>query len=123
MIRSAVGRTTPALPTFTSALESTTFSIKTKEDPPLGTTPDALARTYARFASFGTVAKARLKDIGPYVNTPFVARDMLAITKAHGFDKLKYWGISYGTVLGMSVLLLERTELISIRINIRFYVP
>jgi hypothetical protein len=100
---SAVGRTTPVLPTFTSALESTTFSIKDSQDPPFGSTPDALARTYARYASLGTVAGVRLKEIGPYVNTPFVARDMLAITKAHGFDKLKYWGISYGTVLGISI--------------------
>jgi hypothetical protein len=77
-----------------------TFSIKVEEDPPLGATPDSVARTYARFASYGAVAETRLKDIGPYVNTPFVARDMLAMTRAAGFEKLKYWGISYGTVLG-----------------------
>jgi hypothetical protein len=71
-----------------------------EEDAPLGTTADSVARTYARFASYGAVAETRLRDIGPYVNTPFVARDMLAMTKASGFDRLKYWGVSYGTVLG-----------------------
>jgi pimeloyl-ACP methyl ester carboxylesterase len=80
--------------------ELTTFSIKVEDDPPMGSTPDAVARMYARFASYGKVAEQRLKNIGPYISTPFVARDMLAITKAHGFDKLKYWGVSYGTVLG-----------------------
>jgi hypothetical protein len=93
-------RTTPLPQGFTSSEELTTFSVKAGEDPPLGTTPDAVARTYARWATFGSVMETRLKDVGPYVSTPFVARDMLAMTKAAGFPKLKYWGVSYGSVLG-----------------------
>jgi hypothetical protein len=76
-----------------------TFSIKVEDDPPLGE-PGAVARTYARFQSFGQVAQGRVENIAPYVSTPQVARDMLAITQAAGFPKLKYWGISYGTILG-----------------------
>jgi hypothetical protein len=125
MSYSAVGRTTPNLHAFTSTLDASTFSIKVNQDPPLDTTPDALARTYARFASFGAVAKAHSKDIGPYVSTPFVARDMLAITKALGFDKLKFWGISYSTVLGLCNLFrfLAIIVLIKHRDDIRLYVP
>jgi pimeloyl-ACP methyl ester carboxylesterase len=93
-------RTTPSLRGFTDTEELMTFSIKVEEDPALGATPDSVARTYARFDSYGTVAKTRLSGVAEYISTPTVARDMLAITKAHGFDKLSYWGISYGTVLG-----------------------
>jgi pimeloyl-ACP methyl ester carboxylesterase len=93
-------RTTPSLRGFTDTEELMTFSIKVDEDPPLGATPDSVARTYARYDSYGTVAKTRLSGVAEYVGTPTVARDMLAITKAHGFDRLSYWGVSYGTVLG-----------------------
>jgi hypothetical protein len=87
------------------------------EDPPLGATPDAVARMYARFASVGAVAETRLKDIGPYVSTPFVARDMLAMTKAAGFPKLKYWGISYGSVLGKSGWGIEQGQMLTMSRN------
>jgi pimeloyl-ACP methyl ester carboxylesterase len=80
--------------------EAGTVLIKTVDNPPIGSTPDALNRLYARYKSYAPVAEARLKDVAPYVNTPFVARDMLAITTASGFSKLKYWGFSYGATLG-----------------------
>jgi hypothetical protein len=38
---------------------------------------------------------------------------MLAITKAAGFPKLKYWGVSYGTALGegLSIALINEVDL------------
>tara|TARA_R110002003_G_scaffold534_23_gene20372 strand:- start:3645 stop:4856 length:1212 start_codon:yes stop_codon:yes gene_type:complete len=42
-------------------------------------------------------------DIARFMNTPFVARDMLAIVDALGEDGLlRFWGRSYSTVLGQT---------------------
>ncbi|KAK8129356.1 hypothetical protein PG999_001736 [Apiospora kogelbergensis] len=35
-----------------------------------------------------------------HISTAYHARDMLEISKKAGFDKVRYWGISYGTILG-----------------------
>ncbi|KAK8086209.1 alpha/beta-hydrolase [Apiospora phragmitis] len=35
-----------------------------------------------------------------HISTAYHARDMLEISKKAGYDKVRYWGISYGTILG-----------------------
>jgi pimeloyl-ACP methyl ester carboxylesterase len=105
-----VGRTTPSLSGFTSS-ELSTLAINILEDPLLGTTPDSVARTYARFASFGQVAEKRINDMAHYISTPFVARDLLAITKAHGFDKLTSYGVSYGTVISKPTCIVHPADI------------
>ena len=43
----------------------------------------------------GDIAASRSRKYAEHVSTPVVARDMLSIVKAHGLDKLQYWGFSY----------------------------
>ncbi|KAK8134814.1 alpha/beta-hydrolase [Apiospora sp. TS-2023a] len=35
-----------------------------------------------------------------HISTSYHARDMLEISRKVGYDKVRYWGISYGTILG-----------------------
>ncbi|KAJ7440991.1 TAP-like protein-domain-containing protein [Mycena latifolia] len=58
--------------------------------PSLNTSHDVSASRY--------VGKNRdTEELLQYITTDNVARDMLRITEAFGFEKLQYWGISYGT--------------------------
>jgi len=46
-------------------------------------------REYAAAQIYGDLAARRLAGLGPYVGTAAVARDVLAITKAHGTDRIR----------------------------------
>ncbi|KAJ7667444.1 hypothetical protein B0H14DRAFT_2658115 [Mycena olivaceomarginata] len=64
-------------------------------------TTDALAHMYARAQIEGRLAEARnTEGFLQYITTDYTARDMLTITEAFGFEKVQYWGVSYGSVLG-----------------------
>ncbi|KAJ7122629.1 alpha/beta hydrolase fold-domain-containing protein [Mycena crocata] len=77
----------------------------------------AIPEGWARAHLLGRLAAARdAAGILKYITTDNVARDMLYITEKFGFNKLNYYGISYGTVLGatFAALFPDRVERILI---------
>ncbi|KOS22357.1 Tripeptidyl aminopeptidase [Escovopsis weberi] len=93
-----VGDTLP-FSCFDSDAERATFFANF----PAGTNDSdtSLGLTWAYGTAFAEICHNRNKDIGQLMSTAFIARDMMQIVDALEEDKLlRYYGFSYGTVLG-----------------------
>ncbi|KAJ6505884.1 hypothetical protein C8R47DRAFT_1209822 [Mycena vitilis] len=67
----------------------------------LSASSNAIPQAWGRAHLLGSLAAQRDKSqILKYITTDNVARDVLLITQKFGFEKLKYYGISYGSVIG-----------------------
>ncbi|KAF8160399.1 TAP-like protein-domain-containing protein, partial [Pholiota molesta] len=95
-----IEHSTPIISFFLTDAERAAFDFGPHADDATAF-PDVLPTQWAQFQALGHLAQDRdTAGILPHVTTDNVARDMLHVVEAHGETQLKYWGISYGTVIG-----------------------
>ncbi|KAK8093672.1 hypothetical protein PG997_000357 [Apiospora hydei] len=66
--------------------------------------PGVVHDAFAQFDGLSRQCEAYTNKTAPgllqHISTAYHARDMLEISKKAGYDQVRYWGISYGTILG-----------------------
>ncbi|PVG01811.1 alpha/beta-hydrolase [Serendipita vermifera] len=95
-----VGRTTPVIDIFPGPLERDTWLLHTFDAPLANETNTSFGYIASRAELVNLLIEEKVSIAAQHASTPVVATDMLQIVKAHGMDKLQYWGFSYGTILG-----------------------
>ncbi|KAJ6610174.1 Alpha/Beta hydrolase protein [Mycena sp. CBHHK59/15] len=95
-----VSYSTPIASFFETDAERALWNVGTLPTS-LNASSDSIPHTWARAQILGTLAEQRDdSQILKYMTTDNVARDMLRITQTFGFEKLQFYGVSYGSILG-----------------------
>lgn len=88
-----VGSTTPHISLYPTCANRVAGTQNPFVD--LDATEEVLPRMWAEAQLRAQFAEAQVSSVLEHISTAAVARDMLALSKAAGQDKIRYWGFSF----------------------------
>ena len=91
-MNTGVGRTTPRAEVFPSPTDA--LALLGEGRASMNTSTEALGIIFGQMQIISALAQSLPRNYFEHLSTAEVATDMLNIVKAHGMDKLQYWGLS-----------------------------